>query len=112
MKARSKDLPIIHRLEDIPQFASLEEEGAFWDTHQLSPELMDQLPAVRLRFGGELAQYRREQQAISLTLQGHIFRRIKQLAAERGVPYQTMLKLWIAERLEQEECHRATFTSG
>lgn len=39
---REQTVTTIDRLEDIPAFASEEEEHAFWATHELSDALWDQ----------------------------------------------------------------------
>lgn len=36
---------IIHKIEEIPTFTSEQEERAFWETHDLSPDLLTPEPA-------------------------------------------------------------------
>jgi len=36
---------IIHKVEDIPAFTNEQEERAFWETHDLSPDLLASEPA-------------------------------------------------------------------
>lgn len=37
---------VIHSLDEIPAFADECEEVEFWDTHEMSDELWDSLPAI------------------------------------------------------------------
>jgi predicted DNA binding CopG/RHH family protein len=88
----------VKRPEDIPQFASEAEEAAFWDTHTLGDamwarkaDLDDVLPA------------RPRAKLISVRFEADSLRRLKALARRRGMPYQTLLKQFVAERLYEEE---------
>jgi hypothetical protein len=40
------DVTIIHSLDEIPQFASEDEEADYWETHELSVEVWRSLPRV------------------------------------------------------------------
>jgi hypothetical protein len=39
-----KAMSVINSLDEIPSFASEDEEAAFWETHELSPALWRSLP--------------------------------------------------------------------
>lgn len=44
MTVRHRRPVVIHSLDEIPHFADEEEERAFWDSHEMSPELWRSLP--------------------------------------------------------------------
>ncbi len=77
----------------VPSFADPTEEVAFWSTHQLDARLMSgalQKPDVR------------ESTTITLRFDPRMLARIKRLARSRYLNYQSMIKQWLSERLEQE----------
>jgi predicted DNA binding CopG/RHH family protein len=80
-----------------PQFASDQEESDFWDTHS-SVDYMDDTTEVDATFVD--ARPRKEQ--ISLRLDRETITRLKALAHKRGIGYQTLIRMWVMERLSQE----------
>ncbi len=80
-----------------PQFASEQEESDFWDTHS-SVDYMDDMVEVDVRFVD--ARPRKEQ--ISLRLDRETITRLKAVAQQRGIGYQTLIRMWVMERLNQE----------
>jgi hypothetical protein len=101
--------------ERVPEFSTEEEERAFWDTHDSAPYFYDgedvtHNPPSNLRRGpgraGSRALKRPEgERMVLLSLHVHedMVAPIKEIAARRHIPYQTLLRSWIAERLEQEQ---------
>jgi predicted DNA binding CopG/RHH family protein len=88
----------ITRWEEIPAFTSLEEERAFWQNHQLDGRLMQEAC-----FKGDGT----ESTTITLRMDPRMLARLKRLAGQRYLNYQSMIKQWLAERLEQELDKRA-----
>ena len=84
-------------MKKIPHFASEEEEQAFWDEHD-STEYVDWSRARRT----VLPNLRPSTKTISLRLPEHMLEQLKLLANKRDVPYQSLLKMYLAERIEQE----------
>ena len=83
----------IKKWEEIPFFPNPREEAAYWKGHQLDPALM----AVSLsRSEGQ------DSTTITLRMDPRMLSRLKRLAARRYLNYQSMMKQWIAERLEKE----------
>jgi predicted DNA binding CopG/RHH family protein len=80
----------------IPDFKSDVEEMEFWDTH--SPEeFADELEVVHdVSFAGMRLK------PISLRVDTGHMGFIRALAAEKGIGYQTMLRMWINERTAEE----------
>jgi predicted DNA binding CopG/RHH family protein len=81
----------------IPRFASEEKEQEFWDEHD-STEYVDWSEARPV----VLANLQPSTKTISLRLPEHMLEELKLLANKRDVPYQSLLKVFLAERIEAE----------
>lgn len=81
----------------IPNFRSAAEEQAFWAEHE-STEYVDWSKARRTVF----PNLKPSTKTISLRLPEHMIEELKTLANKQDVPYQSLLKMYLAERLEQE----------
>jgi predicted DNA binding CopG/RHH family protein len=68
-------------------------EGKFWAAHQLEPRLM-QASIHRADV--------RESTTITLRFDPRMLSRIKRVARRRYLNYQSMIKQWLSERMEQE----------
>lgn len=78
---------------EIPSFSSEEEEAKFWLSHELDAALMK---------GSEHSPDSRESTTITLRFDPRMLSRIKRMARSRFLNYQSMMKQWLAERLEEE----------
>lgn len=78
----------------VPHFTSEAEERKFWETHD-SAGLVDWSNAKRVR----LPNLKPSTQSISLRLPVHTLERIKAAANARDVPYQSLIKVWLEEKL-------------
>ncbi len=83
--------------KQVPRFRSEEEERRFWAEHD-STEFIDWQAAERRRFPHLKPSLR----TISLRLPVAMIEDLKMLANKRDVPYQSLLKVFLAERLEKE----------
>ena len=79
--------------EDLPEFSDEAEEVAFWSKHQIGPQLMN----ASLHRSSV-----RESTTITLRFDPQMLSRIKRLARGRYLNYQSMMKQWLSERLEEE----------
>ena len=70
------------------------EERKFWEAHD-SASLIDWSKAKRVRF----PNLKPTTQSISLRLPLHTLERIKAAANARDVPYQSLIKVWLEEKL-------------
>lgn len=84
---------IVERWNQIPDFEDEKDEAAFWASHSLDPRLMN--TAIQ-------RQTVRESTTITLRFDPQMLSRIKRLARHRYLNYQSMIKQWLAERLEEE----------
>jgi predicted DNA binding CopG/RHH family protein len=88
-------------LKPLAHFASEDEESDFWDTHD-STDYIDWSKAER---GLLFPNLKPSFQTISLRLPAMMLAQLKTLASKRDVPYQSLLKIFLAERLEVEFKH-------
>jgi predicted DNA binding CopG/RHH family protein len=84
------------RAEPTPAFASETEERRFWESHD-STGHVDWSRAERVR----LPNLRPSTTSISLRMPVTLLERIKTAAHKRDIPYQSLIKIWLAEKLEQ-----------
>lgn len=84
-------------LKRVPQFESEDEEREFWATHD-SAEYVDWQAAREVR----LARLKPTTRTISIRLPETMLEDLRVLAHKRDVPYQSLLKIYVAERIEEE----------
>jgi predicted DNA binding CopG/RHH family protein len=85
------------KLKPIPNFRTEAEERKFWKTHD-STDYVDWSKAKRVQF----PNLKLSTTAISLRLPQGLLDRIKIAANKRDVPYQSLIKVWLAEKIETE----------
>lgn len=83
------------RPKPVPQFKTEAEERAYWESHD-SADHVDWSKAERVR----LPNLKPSSTAISLRLPNTLLERIKIAAGKRDVPYQSLIKIWLAEKLD------------
>ena len=81
----------------VPEFQSEDEEREFWAGHD-STEYLDWGTAGHHKFPNLKPTLR----TISLRLPVYMIEDLKILANKRDVPYQSLLKVFLAERLKKE----------
>ena len=82
------------KLKPVPVFKDEAEERVFWETHD-STEYLDWAAAAQVR----LPNLKPSTTAISLRLPVPLLERIKVAANRRDVPYQSLIKMWLAEKV-------------
>ena len=80
--------------EDVPIFDSEKAESDFWAENRLDVRLMESAVAS----ASEVS----ESVTITLRIDPRMLARIKRLARSRYLNYQSMIKQWLSERMEQE----------
>jgi len=80
--------------KSIPKFRDEAAERRFWETHD-SNNYVDWNKAERVR----LPNFKASTQSISLRLPVMLLERIKVAANKRDVPYQSLIKTWLAEKM-------------
>ena len=81
----------------IPVFASEAEEREFWKTHDTTPFVDWSTARV-----GVFPHLKPSTETISLRLPAALLAELKALANKRDVPYQSLLKVFLAERVHRE----------
>lgn len=78
----------------IPKFKTEAQERAYWETHD-SSDHVDWTKAKKVI----LPNLRPSTKTISLRLPQHLLDSIKVAANARDVPYQSLIKVWLQEKL-------------
>jgi predicted DNA binding CopG/RHH family protein len=82
--------------KSIPPFENEDAERLFWESHD-SSDHVDWTRAERVR----LPNLRPSTASISLRMPLSLLERIRTAAHKRDVPYQSLIKIWLAEKLDQ-----------
>lgn len=90
----------------IPHFNREEEEAEFWSTHSLM-DYIDETEPEHLTLDPELQkkirQKARLKKRITLRLDHEQIEAAKEIAEEKGLPYQTLIRVWIVEGIKREQ---------
>jgi predicted DNA binding CopG/RHH family protein len=84
-------------LKPMPRFDHEAHEQEFWSAHD-STDYVDWSKAQRITFG----RLKPSTQTISIRLPEALLEDLKLLANKRDVPYQSLLKIFLAERVAEE----------
>ncbi len=87
----------MNSLKKIPEFRNEDEERAFWEEHD-SAEFVDWSTAKKVT----LPNLKPSVKKISLRLPQSMLDDLKLLANKKDVPYQSLLKIFLAERIDKE----------
>lgn len=82
------------QLKTVPKFTSEAQERAFWEKND-SADYQDWTKAKRVA----LPNLKPTTKTISLRLPQHLLDSIKTAANARDVPYQSLIKVWLQEKL-------------
>ncbi|PIR80154.1 MAG: hypothetical protein COU25_01615 [Candidatus Levybacteria bacterium CG10_big_fil_rev_8_21_14_0_10_35_13] len=85
------------KLKPVPKFKNEDEERDFWATAD-STEYIDWSKAQEVIF----PNLKPSTESISLRLPSYLLARIKELANKKDVPYQSLMKIFLSERINQE----------
>jgi predicted DNA binding CopG/RHH family protein len=80
--------------DDVPLFDNEQAEAAYWAENRPDLRLMESAVAA----GSELS----DSVTITLRIDPRMLSRIKRLARSRYLNYQSMIKQWLSERMEEE----------
>ncbi len=85
------------KLKSMPKFKTEDEEREFWSTHD-STEYIDYSKAKRTLF----PNLKPTTKTISIRLPESLIEKLKVLANKRDIPYQSLLKVLLAEKVDEE----------
>jgi predicted DNA binding CopG/RHH family protein len=86
----------------IPSFKTDAEAAEWFETHDTAP-YMDDLEQVQERIQVTRTRERPPRKAVGLRLRVDYLEAIKQVAERKGIPYQTLIQMWLVEKLQQED---------
>ncbi len=91
------------RRRRLPGFRTDEEERAVGEPHRPG-DYVDAMPPERVEVSRRVRKRVRERKKnLTLRMEPSRVREIKAVARELGVPYQTLMRKWIVERLRREK---------
>ncbi|GMQ83958.1 MAG: BrnA antitoxin family protein [Gammaproteobacteria bacterium] len=85
------------RLKPVPEFTNEDEERRFWEQND-SSEYLDWNQAQQVA----MPRLKPTTKTISLRLPQHLLDSIKAAANARDVPYQSLIKVWLQEKLHKQ----------
>ena len=85
------------KLKSIPRFKNEDEERDFWATHDTT-EYFDLSNPVEL----DLSELKPSTRPITIRLPESLLLSLKTLANKKDVPYQSLIKVFLAEKVKQE----------
>lgn len=89
----------------IPEFKSEEEEVKFWDNHD-STEYLDEFETVEIKVVPELEKKilnkSELKKPVTLRLEPSQIEAVKNIAGKKGLPYQTLIRMWVVEGIRKE----------
>ena len=88
----------IKQWEQVPDFVTDEAEAKYWSDTAIDVRLMENSVAI-----GSSAN---ESVTITLRMDPRMLSRIKRLARSRFLNYQSMIKQWLSERMENENINQ------
>jgi len=89
---------VITSWNEVPEFDSEQAEAAFWADTRMDLRLMEGAVVA----GSETS----ESVTITLRMDPRMLAKIKRLARSRYLNYQSMIKQWLSERMEEETRER------
>lgn len=85
------------KFKPLPQSENEDDEREFWATADTT-EYFNTTKPVEL----DLSKLKPATETISLRLPSYLLTRIKEIANSRDAPYQSLMKIFLAERVEKE----------
>ena len=92
--------------KSIPQFSNEDEEREFWATHD-STEYIDWSKAEK---NHTFSNPKPSTRIVSIRLPESLIASLKTLANKRDVPYQSLMKIFLSERVKEETNDYSTRT--
>ncbi len=87
----------MQNLKRVPKFKSRSEEFKFWSTHNLT-DFVDISKGKRVIF----TRLKPTEKTTSIRLPVYLMQELKLLANKIGIPYQSLMKVYLAERVKHE----------
>ncbi|MFH1896272.1 MAG: BrnA antitoxin family protein [bacterium] len=85
------------RLKYIPKFMNEAQERHFWQTHSIT-DYMHQLEPVKMDF----SMLKPSTRPVTVRLPESLLASLKTLANKKDVPYQSLMKVFLSDRIRRE----------
>lgn len=85
------------KIKYVPKFKNEDEERRFWATHDLT-DYLHQFKRVEL----DLSHLRPSTKSVTIRLPAMLLEDLRILANKKDVPYQSLLKVFLAEKVREE----------
>lgn len=85
------------KIKKIPIFKNEDLEREFWTTHDAT-DYFDESMRVEL----DLSELKPTSRPITVRLPLSLISNLKRLANKKDVPYQSLMKVWLAEKVQKE----------
>ena len=82
----------------IPKFKDEDAEREFWATHDLT-DYLNQFNPIEL----DLSELKPSTKSVTIRLPESLLAALKKLANKKDVPYQSLMKIFLAERIKKEQ---------
>jgi len=95
--------------KELPEFKSEAEEAEFWDTHN-SLDYLESDEPEEVELNPELAakiSERAQTKRVTLRLRVSQIEAAKEIARKKDIPYQTLIRSWVAQAIREEQESRA-----
>lgn len=86
------------RLKPIPKFKSSDEEREFWAKH----DSVDYIDWDGAKTDARFPNLKFSTRAISIRLPENMIVKLKEIANKRDIPYQSLVKMILAEKIKEE----------
>jgi predicted DNA binding CopG/RHH family protein len=83
----------------IPKFKTMEEEAAFWDTHDFT-DFEDEFRPVKVKFARPL------EHIFAVRFDGETLTDLQAEASKKGMSAGTLIRMWVKERLQHRDYDR------
>lgn len=81
----------------IPKFKNEDEEREFWSTHDMT-DYIDYFQPVKL----DLSKLKPSTNSVTIRLPESLISALKTLANKKDIPYQSLMKVYLAEKVKEE----------
>jgi predicted DNA binding CopG/RHH family protein len=92
MKKKGGELINMTKKTTIPQFDSIEEEEAFWDT-QSAADFWDEMTPMKVRFARPLSK------GLTVRFDATTLQHLRKTASKKGLAPTALIRMWVKEQL-------------
>ncbi len=86
------------KLKTLPKFTNEDEERDFWAEH----DFIDYFDMDKMIVNPSFPNLKFSTKTVSIRLSGSLLNALKKLANKKDVPYQSLMKIYLSEKVEEE----------